>query len=194
MEDLIGSTKPALRPSPYDPGVTPRAALEDLHAQLKHTDIPAASRAGHILSGGQSEDLEEAALIVTDFARELTREQATQVYTALRQHHTLSLGDYGAEFDVSAEIGEQLGIARAMRARLLDSEGRLSERFSAREAKEVVSACSTLITVLMKSHKELMSFRRILMIENAVKAALDTLPREAQDTYLAELTRQLEAN
>lgn len=143
------------------------------------------------MSGSHEDDLDEACSTVAMFADELTAEQANKVYLALRQYHTLSLGNYGADFDISQEIGEQLAIAKAMRARLLDEEGRLNERFSAREAKEVMSACSTLIGVLMKSQQELLSFRRVLMVENATKRALDTLPREAQDAYLQELERQL---
>lgn len=143
------------------------------------------------MSGSHEDDLDEACSTVAMFADELSAEQANKVYLALRQYHTLSLGNYGADFDISQEIGEQLAIAKAMRARLLDEEGRLNERFSAREAKEVMSACSTLIGVLMKSQQELLSFRRVLMVENATKRALDTLPREAQDAYLQELERQL---
>ena len=143
------------------------------------------------MDGSHEDELDEACSVITLFADELSAEQANRVYLALRQHHTLSLGNYGADFDVSQEIGEQLAIAKAMRARLLDEEGRLNERFSAREAKEVMSACSTLIGVLMKSQQELLSFRRVLMVENATKRALDTLPREAQDAYLHELERQL---
>lgn len=143
------------------------------------------------MDGSHENELDEACSVITLFADELSAEQANKVYLALRQHHTLSLGNYGADFDVSQEIGEQLAIAKAMRARLLDEEGRLNERFSAREAKEVMSACSTLIGVLMKSQQELLSFRRVLMVENATKRALDTLPREAQDAYLHELERQL---
>lgn len=127
------------------------------------------------------------------FADMLSTEQAQRLYIKLRHAHSeVGIGQaYGADFDVSQEIGEQITVVKAMRARLIDADGRLTARFSAKEAKEILGASNALNQTIMKFQKEITNFQRLIMVENAVKAALDTLPREAQEKYLEVLTQQL---
>lgn len=129
------------------------------------------------------------------FPEQMSAEQAQRLYIALRQSHAeVGLGEaYGADFDVSAEIGEQLTLVRAMRARLINSDGQLNERFSAKEAKEIMGASNALNQTLMKFQAQITNFQRLIKVENAVKAALSTLPREAQETYLRVLEEQLQS-
>lgn len=130
------------------------------------------------------------------FPELLSTEQANRLYIALRHAHSeVGIGQaYGADFDVSQEIGEQITVVKAMRARLIDADGKLNARFSAKEAKEILGASNALNQTIMKFQKEITNFQRLIMVENAVKAALDTLPREAQERYLEVLTEQLAAS
>lgn len=130
------------------------------------------------------------------FPEQMSAEQAKRLYIALRHSHSdVGLGDaYGADFDVSAEIGEQITLVRAMRARLINSDGQLNERFSAKEAKEIMGASNALNQTLMKFQAQITNFQRLIKVENAVKAALSTLPREAQEVYLRVLEEQLQAD
>lgn len=129
------------------------------------------------------------------FPEQMTAEQAKRLYIALRHSHSdVGLGEsYGADFDVSAEIGEQITLVRAMRARLINSDGQLNERFSAKEAKEIMGASNALNQTLMKFQAQITNFQRLIKVENAVKAALSTLPREAQEEYLRVLEEQLQS-
>ncbi len=139
-------------------------------------------------------DLDMAVEEICGYAEYLTTEQAQRVYIKLRHAHSeVGIGQaYGADFDVSSEIGEQITVVKAMRARLIDEEGRLTARFSAKEAKEILGASNALNQTIMKFQKEITNFQRLIMVENAVKAALDTLPREAQEAFLVALNAQLE--
>lgn len=139
-------------------------------------------------------DLDMAVEEICGYAEYLTTEQAQRLYIKLRHAHSeVGIGQaYGADFDVSSEIGEQITVVKAMRARLIDEEGRLTARFSAKEAKEILGASNALNQTIMKFQKEITNFQRLIMVENAVKAALDTLPREAQEAFLASLNEQLE--
>lgn len=130
---------------------------------------------------------------ICNFADMLSTEQAQRLYIKLRHAHSeVGIGQaYGADFDVSQEIGEQITVVKAMRARLIDADGRLTARFSAKEAKEILGASNALNQTIMKFQKEITNFQRLIMVENAVKSALDTLPREAQEKYLEVLTQQL---
>lgn len=139
-------------------------------------------------------ELDAAVDELCEFAEHLTTEQAQRLYISLRHsHNEVGIGQpYGADFDVSAEIGEQITVVKAMRARLIDADGRLTERFSAKEAKEILGASNALNQTIMKFQKEITNFQRLIMVENAVKKALDTLPREAQEAYMVALNEQLQ--
>lgn len=146
------------------------------------------------IGAGNIAEIDMAVEEICAFASLLTQEQAQRLYINLRHsHNEVGIGQaYGADFDVSAEIGEQITVVKAMRARLIDEDGKLTERFSAKEAKEILGASNALNQTIMKFQKEITNFQRLIMVENAVKAALDTLPREAQEAYMVSLNAQLE--
>lgn len=143
-----------------------------------------------------SDGVSDAVDTICAFPDELSAEEAKRLYLALRHSHMeVGIGaSYGADFDVSAEIGEQIALTRAMRARLISEEGKLNEHFSAKEAKEIMGASNALNQTLMKFQAQITNFQRLIKVENAVKAALSTLPREAQELYLKVLEEQLQAD
>ena len=197
--------RPAL---PQEPEPPKSAMLEDL---LGTDDVEAAKKVdlfarldqlteaqmGHLNEGfsyDSASELEEAVELIVQFCEEVSGEDAQRLYLSLRAHHNVSMaGGYGADFDLSAEIGEQITLCRAMRGRLIDSEGKLNERFSAKEAKEILSASNSLNQTLMKFQKEITNFQRLMQVENAMKKAIANLPRENQEIFADDLERQLAA-
>ena len=74
---------------------------------------------------------------------------------------------YGADFDFSREIAEQLVAVRALRAQIL-AGNRVREGVSSRDVRELISASSTLLSNLMKTHEKVQSFERQRKIEEAL--------------------------
>ncbi len=191
---LQRSPSVAAQASAFDPDLQPKKmTLEQAQEMLDQiaSDLPSALV--HDGEGAYSSDeIEDCIAVLRECADQLTSEQAESIIRMVRQHHADKV-EFGAAFDMGEEIGQQLTLARAMRARLLDENGKLSQRFSAKEAKEVTSASTSLINVLTRTMKEVLNFQRLLKIENAVKAAVATMPEDAQEEFLSELKRQLEA-
>lgn len=120
----------------------------------------------------------------------LTEDQLLDLH-AILSHYLPQVADYGADFDFTVEIGAQIAAVKAMRSKVMSANGTLKDAVSTREAKEVLSASTTLLTTLMKHHDKIVNFDRQRALEEAVKAAVQTLPENARDAFFAELERRL---
>jgi hypothetical protein len=99
---------------------------------------------------------------------------------------------YGPEFNMKEEVEMQLLAVHAMRQFVLPG-GKIRPGTPIREVKEVVTASSTLLSTLMKSHREVLSFERTRSMEEATLVAIRTLPEETQELFFSELKQSLAA-
>lgn len=98
---------------------------------------------------------------------------------------------YGADFDFTAEITAQIQAVRAMRRSVMSDSGHVLEQVSARELKEVVSASSTLLQTLLKTHEKVMNFSRLRAVEKAVTGLILTLEKDQQKVFFEALETEL---
>lgn len=100
--------------------------------------------------------------------------------------------EYGAAFSLADEVNAQIRMVRALRATILDEDGAIIQGSSARDAKEVISSSSTLLTSLMKFHEKIINQDRMRLIEQATIEAIKTLPDEQQEKFFSYLSEKLE--
>jgi hypothetical protein len=135
-------------------------------------------------------DLEEEVELILRFPQLLTDDQLINLQ-AILGHYGVDAVPYGADFNFKVEIEAQLAAVKALRAKVMGPGGLLLDGVSTREAKEVIGASSTLITTLMRHHEKIMNFERLRALEEAVKAAVQTLPEGAREAFFAEMERRL---
>ena len=123
----------------------------------------------------------------------LTDEQVAILWTALQERVDGDDVEYGADFDLGQEVEAQIGLVRAMRRSVITESGQVLPGVASRELKEVVSASTTLLSTLSKSHEKIMSFDRMRAIEHAAADAVRTLPHEQQQLFFQTLEEKLEA-
>jgi len=97
--------------------------------------------------------------------------QTTQL---LARIHTLGLTplgsgsvEYGANYDITAEVEGLITAVRAMQNSVMTPEGRMRQDVTPREMKEVVTSTTSLMNLLMKSHEKLMTFDRQRRLEQS---------------------------
>lgn len=100
--------------------------------------------------------------------------------------------NYGADFDIREEINSQIGLVRMMRRNITTETGRLKTDTATRDIKEVIAAGTTLTTLLMKSHEQILNADRQRAIERAMNDAVKTLDKEAQDVFFNKLEELFE--
>ncbi len=137
-------------------------------------------------------DLEAQHLIeeLTLRSAHITQEQAT----TLRDLAMTRLPDdftYGADFDFASEVTAQIRAVRAMRRSVMSDSGKVLENVSARELKEVVSASSTLLQTLLKTHEKVLSFDRQRAVERSVVEVVKRLGKDEQTLFFATLDVEL---
>lgn len=93
---------------------------------------------------------------------------------------------YGFSFSMQAEIDRQLSVITTMR-RLLQTSG---ENSSSRDMKELISASSTLINMIMKHQEQVRTYERQMKVERSIGEALKKFP-EIREAYLKELELRL---
>ena len=98
---------------------------------------------------------------------------------------------YGADFDLAEEINSQIKVVRALRAKILGEDGSLNEGINAREAKELIASGTTMVSTLMKHHKDIVNQDRLMAVEAATIEAVKTLPPENQEAFFETLERGL---
>lgn len=121
----------------------------------------------------------------------ITEEQAVElsalVCTILPEQE-----QYDADFSFTDELSEQIKAIRAMRKSVITAHGQVREGASVREVKEVVSASSTMLQTLLKTHDQVQSFERQRAIEKAVIDTVKSLPQEYREKFFAELEIEME--
>lgn len=134
--------------------------------------------------------LDEEVELILRYPQLLTDEQLVNLQ-AILGHYGVDAVPYGAEFNFKSEIESQLAAVKALRAKVMGPNGQLLEGVSTREAKEVIAASSTLITTLMRHHEKILNFERLRVLEEAVKAAVQTLPESAREAFFTEMEKRL---
>ena len=99
---------------------------------------------------------------------------------------------YDASFNLRDEVQAQIACVRALRESVLPG-GVVRAGLAAREIKEAVTASSTLLSTLMKTHKDILSLDRARCIEEAVSETIKTLSDEDRATFMKKLEENLSA-
>ena len=141
--------------------------------------------------GGDDMNLEEHISVIEGFSDSLTPEQVSRLWIIL-QGKAEQDTEYGPDFDMGAEVRMQIAAVRAMRNSVMPG-GVARAGVPVREMKEVVTASSTLLTTLLRTHEKVMSYDRQRAIEEATVAAVQTLPDEAKALFFKQLEEALEA-
>lgn len=128
--------------------------------------------------------------------RLLSAKQLTDLSTALKtsypgffelQEGELDDPEYGADFDLTSEINQQIRLVRAMRSKVLGENGHLKNEIPVREARETITSSNAMIQQLMKHHKDVMNMERMRAVETATIEAVKTLPDEQQAEFFGRL-------
>lgn len=100
--------------------------------------------------------------------------------------------NYGADFDLTAEVEGLIQSVRAMRNSVMTESGTVKEDVTPREMKEVVTSTASLMTLLMKFHEKLMSFERQRVLEQSTIAILREMGgQEIVDRFVEMMEEQL---
>lgn len=86
--------------------------------------------------------------------------------------------EYGANYDITIEVEGLIQSVRAMRNTVMTPEGNVREGIAPREMKEMITATTSLMNLLMKSHEKLMTFDRHRALEQATVDVLRQLGGE----------------
>jgi hypothetical protein len=143
------------------------------------------------LGDGHDVDLDEHISTIEALSDELSDEDIARLWAVL-QGRAQAMEEYGADFDLGYEVQMQIMAVRAMRNAIMPG-GVVRVGTPAREIKEVVTASSTLLNTLMKTHERIMSLDRQRAIEEAVTTSIQTLPDEQKKQFLATLEENLSA-
>ena len=102
---------------------------------------------------------------------------------------------YGAQFSLAQELDRQLTMTSALRQSIIDPmTGRPKSEVSPREAKEVISACSTLFAMLMKHQETVRTYERQVNFERVISEVVRShMTTEQREVFLKALGAALEA-
>lgn len=137
---------------------------------------------------GDDVDIDEYISAIEVMSDHLTDEHVSRLFCLLQGR--AQTVEYGASFDIKEEVQMQIMAVRAMRNAVMPN-GRVRPGLASREMKEVVTASSTLLNTLMKTHDKIMSLERQRAIEEAVTTSIQTLPEEQKKQFLATLAENL---
>lgn len=101
--------------------------------------------------------------------------------------------EYGANYDIKIEVQNLIEAVRAMRDTVIDEQGRAKEGITPREIKETVTATTSLMTLLMKSHAKLMNFDRMRALEQATVETLQELSDSQGEEIVKRFVERMEA-
>lgn len=124
------------------------------------------------------------------------REQLREVLKRLNPDVPVDEGagspvEYGASFDLASEVEAQIAAVRAVRSTVMSPGGQILPGVSSREAKEVISSGSTLLTTLMKFHEKVVNMDRLRKLESAMLEVLRDKDPQLQEEVLTSLERRL---
>ena len=98
--------------------------------------------------------------------------------------------EYGANFDLREEVAQQIRVVRALRDKVAPG-GVIDSAASTGDMKEVVSSSATLLTLLMKTHSEIMTMDRLRNLEKSVIEVLLEESPEIRDRVMSKLEERL---
>lgn len=142
-------------------------------------------------TGDSGIDLEDHVVTIETLSDELTDEQVGRLWVSL-QGRAQEAAEYGPEFDMGGEVQMQIAAVHAMRNYLMPG-GKMRAGVPVREMKEMVTASSTLLTTLLRTHKDILSYDRQRAIEEATVSAMQSLPEDAREVFFSQLEEALEA-
>ncbi len=100
--------------------------------------------------------------------------------------------EFGADFDMSQELTNQLQALQAVRNKIFSSDGRLAEGQTIKEAKDFMSSSATLLQLLQKSKSEFINIERLQAIEEATIDTIKELGEDKTKLFLNNLKDRLE--
>jgi len=138
----------------------------------------------------------EAVLMVLSHIKTLMTSSQAETFTELLKEAfpgEVQLNLYGPDFDLTNEVNTQLAIVNAMRNTIVvPGTHALREGVTTREAKELISASNTLMSTLMKSHKDIINAERQRAVEEAVIVYASRLEDGEKSKFLDGLAEELE--
>jgi hypothetical protein len=146
------------------------------------------------------DDLESAVSGLLPYASFLSLAQRDRLVRALYPEGEIpppldlprSPNEYGADFDLADEVWQQILAVKAVREQVVE-DGKIKDGFSARDAKDVVTAGNTLLTSLMRYHKEIVSMDRLRRLERSVIEVLEESSPEVRQQVMSRLEEKLSA-
>jgi hypothetical protein len=147
------------------------------------------------------EERSEPSILEMDFERfyhnvlpHLTGQQAVTLVTRVHTLELVPIADrdvtYGAEYDMTSEVEGLIQSVRAMRSSVMTEDGRMRTDVTPREMKDVVTATSSLMNLLMKSHEKLMDFDRQRALE---QATIDTIREMGGEEIVSQFVENMAA-
>lgn len=146
-----------------------------------------------------SADLEEHVVAIMLYSRLLDKSQRARLVKVLGGSQTPAaassplINPYGADFDLAQEVGEQIKAVRAIRQQVMNTDGSVAEGMTPRDMKEVVSSGTTLLSSLMKFHKEVINMDRLRKLEQAIIDVLMEEDEDLKNRVVAKLEERLRA-
>ena len=142
----------------------------------------------------ESDDMESHVAAILAFRSSLSDEQVSRLrHSLLRPGEEPEHTVYGASFDLAAEVEQQILAVRAARDHVMTKDGRLRSGFSSRDAKDLVTAGSTLLQSLMKHHADIMNMERMRALEQTVIETLNEEDPEFRKRVVSRLEERLQA-
>ena len=136
-------------------------------------------------------DMEEHIAMIEALPDALTDDHVTRLWFVL-QGRAQEKVEYGPDFDMGEEVRMQIAAVRAMRESVMPN-GVVRAGVPTREMKEVVTASSTLLTTLLRTHEKVMSYDRQRAIEQATVAVVQELSEEYKKVFFERLEEALDA-
>jgi len=96
---------------------------------------------------------------------------------------------YGADYDMKSEVENLITAARALKNSVMYPNGDIRPGITPREMKEVVTSTSSLISLLMKSHEQLMNFDRQRILE---QSTVDVLREMGGEEIVSRFVKMME--
>jgi len=103
-----------------------------------------------------------------------------------------SAQEFGADFDMSAELSNQLNALQAVRNKIFSVDGRLADGQTIKDAKDFMSSSSALLQLLHKSKAELINIERLQAVEEATIETIKELGEDKTKLFLKNLHERLE--
>ena len=142
---------------------------------------------------GEYQDLGPYVEVIARAAELLTEEQVHTLLAVIRRFLPVQVErvDYGADFDLAAEVGEQIQMVKGLRQSMMQ-DGRLLPGTNRREIKDVITASSSLLGTLMKFHDRLVNIDRLRAIEKSIMIAMKQTDAITKQTFMVSLEREFE--